>query len=172
MNHSLIVLRSADCEWLLLRNSWLVCVLFFVEMRTADSETQGFRDFHQRIMYPHESHSQNLLLDYDMEGQPNRVIFICVRTNNMTDVRNCEMGENTNFCVVKCSKFSKYICDRSQRTMCVVSSITMMSQATSSKALVNYSKILPTKYTTINIFEWAVPGGSGPYCVARRKTDF
>jgi hypothetical protein len=42
-----------------------------------------------------------------------------------------------------------YICARTQRTLCVTSRITMESQEASSTALVNYSKILPLKYATI-----------------------
>jgi hypothetical protein len=47
-------------------------------------------------------------------------------------------------------KHARYIRTSTQRTLCVTSSITMRSQAVSSKALVNYSKILPLKYTTDN----------------------
>ena len=39
---------------------------------------------------------------------------------------------------------------RMQRTLCITSWITMKLQAASSTALVNYLKILPLKYTTID----------------------
>jgi hypothetical protein len=46
--------------------------------------------------------------------------------------------------------YARYICARSQRTFCVTSRITVMTQADSSTALANYSKILLLKYTTTN----------------------
>ena len=54
---------------------------------------------------------------------------------------------------VNIKKYAMYISARTQQTLCVTSSITMKSQASSSIALVNYSKILQVKYTTINRFE-------------------
>jgi len=53
---------------------------------------------------------------------------------------------------VNIEKYARYICARKQRTLCVTSRITMMSQAASSTALVNYSIILPLKFTTIYVF--------------------
>jgi hypothetical protein len=55
--------------------------------------------------------------------------------------------------LVNIQKFPMYFCDRKQRTWCVDSSITLMSQATSLASLVNYSKLLQLKYTKINKFE-------------------
>ena len=46
-----------------------------------------------------------------------------------------------------------YICAPRQRTFVITSSITMKSQAYSSKALANNSKILPLNYTKIDRFE-------------------
>jgi hypothetical protein len=44
-----------------------------------------------------------------------------------------------------------YIGARRQRIFCVTSSIKMKSQAASSRAFVNYSKLLLLKYTTNSI---------------------
>ena len=44
---------------------------------------------------------------------------------------------------VNIQKYARYICARTQRTLCVTSRITMKSQAASSTALVNYSTIFP-----------------------------
>ena len=46
-------------------------------------------------------------------------------------------------------KCPRHICDRTQPTLCITSWITLKSQAASTTALVNYSKILPLKCTTI-----------------------
>jgi len=51
---------------------------------------------------------------------------------------------------VNIKKFARYICVRTQRTLCVTSSITMKSQTGGSTALANYS-IFPLKFTTINV---------------------
>jgi len=48
---------------------------------------------------------------------------------------------------------ARYICIRTQRTLCVTCSITLKSQAACSTATANYSKILPLKYTTIERFD-------------------
>jgi hypothetical protein len=53
---------------------------------------------------------------------------------------------------VNIQKQARYICARRQRTLCVTSSITMMSQSASSTVLLNYSEILPLKFTTIDVF--------------------
>jgi hypothetical protein len=50
-------------------------------------------------------------------------------------------------------KCPRYVCDRTQQTLCITSWITLKSQAASSTALVNYSKILPLKCTTIETRE-------------------
>jgi hypothetical protein len=50
-------------------------------------------------------------------------------------------------------KYVMYISSRTQRTLCVADSVTIKSQAVTSTALVNYSKILPLKYTKINRFK-------------------
>ena len=52
---------------------------------------------------------------------------------------------------VNVQKFARYICARTQRTVCVTSSITIMSQAGGSTALVNCSIIFPLEFTTINV---------------------
>ena len=52
---------------------------------------------------------------------------------------------------VNVKKFARYICGRTQRTLCVTSSITMKSQAGGSTALVNYSIIFPLKFTKIKV---------------------
>jgi len=49
-------------------------------------------------------------------------------------------------------KYARYICARTQRTLCVTSGVTVKSQAASLTALVNYSIIFPLKFTTINVF--------------------
>jgi len=49
-------------------------------------------------------------------------------------------------------KYARYICARTQRTLCVTSSFTMKSQAASSTDLVNYWIILLLKCTTIDVF--------------------
>jgi len=54
---------------------------------------------------------------------------------------------------VNTQKYARYICIRAQRTLCVTCRITMKSEATSSTAIANYSKILPLKYTTIERFD-------------------
>jgi hypothetical protein len=54
---------------------------------------------------------------------------------------------------VNIKKYARYICARTQRTLCVTYRITIGSQAASSTALVNYSKTLPLKYTTIERFD-------------------
>jgi hypothetical protein len=53
---------------------------------------------------------------------------------------------------VNIQKYARYICPRTQRTLCVNSSITTKSQAASSTAHVNYSIILPLKFTIIAVF--------------------
>jgi len=53
---------------------------------------------------------------------------------------------------VNIQKYARYICARTQWTLCITSRITMKSQAASSTALVNYSIIFPLKFTTINVF--------------------
>jgi len=50
---------------------------------------------------------------------------------------------------VNIQKYARYICARTQRTLCVTSRITMKSQAASSTALVNYSIIFPQKFTNL-----------------------
>jgi len=52
---------------------------------------------------------------------------------------------------VNIKKYARYICIRTQRTVCVTCSITMKSQADSSTATANYSKILTLKYTAIEV---------------------
>jgi len=47
---------------------------------------------------------------------------------------------------VNIKKYARYICSRTQRTLCATSRITMKSQAASSTALVNYSIIFPLQY--------------------------
>jgi len=54
---------------------------------------------------------------------------------------------------VNIKKYAMHIYARTQRTLCVTCSITMKSQAASSTALVNYSKIILLKYTTIGRLE-------------------
>jgi len=54
---------------------------------------------------------------------------------------------------VNIKKYARYICIRTQRTLYVTSRITMMPEAASSTDLVNYSIILPLKFTTIDVFE-------------------
>ena len=54
---------------------------------------------------------------------------------------------------VNFQKYAMYICAPMQRSLCFTSSNRMMSQAASSTALANYSKILPLKYTTLSNFE-------------------
>jgi len=53
---------------------------------------------------------------------------------------------------VNTQKYARYICARTQRILCVTPRITMQSQAASSTAIVNYSIILPLKFTTIEVF--------------------
>jgi len=52
---------------------------------------------------------------------------------------------------VNIKKYTRYICARTQRTLCVTSSIIMKSQAGGSTALANYSIIFPLKFATINV---------------------
>jgi hypothetical protein len=54
---------------------------------------------------------------------------------------------------VNIQNYAMYVFALTQRTLCVAYSIIMKSQAPSSIALVNYSKILPQIYTTLNILE-------------------
>ena len=51
---------------------------------------------------------------------------------------------------VNIKKYTRYICTRTQLTLCITSGITLKPQAASSTALVNYSIIFPLKFTTIN----------------------
>jgi len=53
---------------------------------------------------------------------------------------------------VNIKTYSMYICVRTQRTLVVPCSITMKSPAANSTILVNYSKILPLKYSGIDGF--------------------
>ena len=53
---------------------------------------------------------------------------------------------------VNIKKYTRYICTQRLWTLCVTSRIIMKSQAASSIAIVNYSKILPLKYTTMEGF--------------------
>ena len=48
--------------------------------------------------------------------------------------------------------YARYDYALTQRTLCITSRIITTSQADSSTALVNYSKILPLKYTATNGF--------------------
>ena len=59
---------------------------------------------------------------------------------------------------VNIPKYAMYICAPKQRTLCVASSITLKSQAASSTALVNYTKILPLKYTTNRLQKYIYNG--------------
>jgi len=52
---------------------------------------------------------------------------------------------------VNIKKYARCICIQTQRTLCVTCRITMNSQAASSRATMNYSKILPLKYTTMDL---------------------
>jgi len=54
---------------------------------------------------------------------------------------------------VNVQKFARYICARTQRTLCVTSSITMNSQPGGSTALVNYSIIFPLPQHPVNIWK-------------------
>jgi len=54
---------------------------------------------------------------------------------------------------VNIKKYARYICIRTQRTLCVTCMITMKSQAACSTTTANYSKILPLKYTTVERFD-------------------
>jgi hypothetical protein len=54
---------------------------------------------------------------------------------------------------VNIQKYAMYIFALTQRALCVASSITMMPQAASSTAVVEYCKILPLKCTTKIRFE-------------------
>jgi hypothetical protein len=54
---------------------------------------------------------------------------------------------------VNVQKYARYICIRTQQTLCVTCNFTVKSQAASSIANANYSKILPLKFTIIERFD-------------------
>jgi hypothetical protein len=63
---------------------------------------------------------------------------------------------------VNFEKYVRYICTHSHRSLCVTSTMTMISQLARSTAVVNYSKIIQLKYTAVIFAE----------CVKNDSTKF
>jgi hypothetical protein len=84
-----------------------------------------------------------------------RMVWGCLASHiyeNPVETEVDLIGRISSVCV-NFQKYAMYICVCMQWSLCVASSITMMSQPASLTALLNYSKILPLKYTTLSSFE-------------------